>query len=184
MSTPFDDPDFEGDEAYFDRGNENRVFDSRLLRRPVGVLLFHKPILHTPHDSVTDAMRSMQAEHRGAVLITEDGTRGTRLQGIVTERDVLIRIVDRGRNPAILPLAEVMTPDPDRLRIDDSVARVLNKMSVGGFRHVPVVDEADRPVFLISVKDVVQFLVNAFPREILNLPAEDAPTHPRAREGA
>jgi CBS domain-containing protein len=42
-------------------------------------------------------------------------------------------------------------------------------MSVGGFRHVPVVDAEGRPVFILSVRDVVQFLVEAFPREILNL---------------
>ena len=59
-------------------------------------------------------MRAMQAEHRGCVLVTRDGTPGSPLAGIFTERDVLFRIVDRGRNPATLPLAEVMTPDPER----------------------------------------------------------------------
>ncbi|TMA30596.1 MAG: CBS domain-containing protein, partial [Deltaproteobacteria bacterium] len=63
------------------------------------------------------------------------------------------------------------------------VAYVLNKMSVGGFRHVPVIDDEHRPVCVISVNDVVTFLVNAFPREVLNLP-EPGTTPPASREGA
>ena len=65
-----------------------------------------------------------------------------------------------------------MTPDPEVLPITASVAFVLNKMSIGGFRHVPVVDEEHRPRFVVAVRDVVAYLVDAFPREVLNLPPE------------
>ena len=116
-------------------------------------------------------------------LVTDDGTASTKLLGIFTERDVLFRIVDRGRNPATLPLAEVMTPDPDSLPVRSTVAYALNKMCVGGFRHVPVVDEEHRPAFVVSVRDVVEFLVEAFPREVLNLPVEGKKSQ-KAREGA
>jgi CBS domain-containing protein len=173
------------DEAYFERRREApQAFDAALLRQPARALPTRKPLVHASTDSVTDAIRAMQAEHRGVVVITEDGTPGSRLTGIFTERDVLFRIVDRGRNPATLPLGEVMTPDPERLGQDESIARVLNKMSVGGFRHVPIVDEADRPVFVVSVRDVVEFLVEAFPREVLNLPLDAPAVRPRQREGA
>ena len=52
------------------------------------------------------------------------------------------------------------TETGDRAEIDD----------LTGQRHVPVVDDEHRPVCVISVRDVVNFLVNAFPREVLNLP--------------
>jgi CBS domain-containing protein len=55
-------------------------------------------------------------------------------------------------------------------------------MSVGGFRHVPVVDGEHRPAFVVSVRDVVEYLVEAFPREVLNLPVGKAAQ--QAREGA
>ncbi len=168
------------DEAYFDGpGDGPRVFDSRLLREPVVMLRTRKPLIRSRQDSVTDAMRAMQGEHRGAVLVTEDGSPATPVIGIFTERDVLFRIVDGGRNPATLPLGEVMTSEPECLHEDQSIAETLNVMSVGGFRHVPVVDKAGRPVFVVSVRDVVQFLVAAFPREVLNLGS----TPPRNREG-
>ena len=174
-----------GDEAYFDRRREGpRVFDSALLREPSSVLKARKPLVFSRHDSVTDAMRLMQAEHRGCVLVTRDGTPGSPLAGIFTERDVLFRIVDRGRNPATLPLAEVMTSDPERARVTQPIGAVLHMMNVGGFRHIPVVDEEDRPVFVVSVKDVVQFLVDAFPREILALAGVGRATPQRERDGA
>jgi CBS domain-containing protein len=56
-------------------------------------------------------------------------------------------------------------------------------MSVGGFRHVPVVDAERRPVCVVSVRDVVEFLVSAFPREVLTIRSEQSSGAPRQREG-
>jgi CBS domain-containing protein len=176
----------EGDERYFEDEPRSPLgaFDKSLLQEPLRTLRTHPPLVFSPAASVTEAMRDMQQESRGCVLITQDGTQGTPLIGIFTERDVLLRIVDRGRNPASLPLREVMTPDPESLPNEASIAWVLNKMAVGGFRHVPVVDEEGRPVIVVSVRDVVEFLVDFFPREILNLPPEFGASRTQKREGA
>jgi CBS domain-containing protein len=173
------------DDPYFepDRSSPRPTFDASLLRQPVRTLDARHPLLFAPHHSVTEAMRAMQKEHRGVVLVTEDGSAQTRVLGIFTERDVLFRIVDRGRNPMNLALAEVMTRDPECVPVEASVAWVLNKMSVGGFRHVPVVDRDGRPAFVVSVRDVVEWLVERFPREVLNLPPAWGGV-PRSREGA
>jgi CBS domain-containing protein len=180
------DPDFEGHRPPSPgrRRERRKVFDDALLRESVKALPVRKPIVLSGDASVTDAVRAMQHDHRGAVAITEDGTPSTRLVGIFTERDVLLRIVERGRNPAVLRLSEVMTHDPERLPLESSVAWALNKMSIGGFRHVPVVDDEDRPVFVVSVRDVVELLVEAFPGEVLNLPVEYGADRQRTREGA
>ena len=129
-------------------------------------------------------MNAMQLQHRGCVLVTEDGSADSPLIGIFTERDVLNRIIGQGRNPALVRLDEVMHEDPESLPTTASVAWVLNKMSVGGFRHVPVVDSEGHLAFVISVRDVVQFLVDHFPSEILNLPPDFETPGFRAREGA
>ena len=171
-----------GDDPYFEKPRDFRSFDTALLRESVGVLPVHDALILASADTVTEAMRVMQREHRGCVLVTDDGTQGSKLLGIFTERDVLLRIVDRGKNPATLPIGEVMTPDPECLAVDSTVAHALNKMSVGGFRHVPVVDQDHRPAFVVSVRDVVEFLVEAFPREILTVASEEA--SPKTREGA
>ena len=157
----------ETDEAYFD-AERPRAFDATLLEAPAAVLQARRARILSREDSVTDAVRAMQKEHRGVVLITEDGTDATRVIGIFTERDLLFRIIDGGRNPATLPLEQVMTSDPECLTEDGTVADVLRMMSVGGFRHVPIVDEKRRPVGVVSVRDVVDLLVEAFPAEIVN----------------
>jgi CBS domain-containing protein len=156
----------EDDEAYFD-ADRPRTFDATLLEAPAAVLQARRARVLKRNDSVTDAVRAMQKEHRGVVLITEDGTDETRVVGIFTERDVLFRIIDGGRNPATIPLEQVMTTEPDCLADDGTVADVLRLMSVGGFRHVPIVDERGRPVGVVSVRDVVDLLVEAFPGEIV-----------------
>ncbi len=175
-----------GDESYFDQPHErtSEGFDADLLREPLTALTVQRAITLSPNDTVTDAMRAMQREHRGCVLVTDDGTSDNKLIGIFTERDVLFRIVDRDRNPATLAIGEVMTSGPETLSVRSSVAEVLSKMSVGGFRHVPVIDDERRPACVISVRDVVTFLVDAFPREVLNLPTESGAAPQRAREGA
>jgi CBS domain-containing protein len=183
----FEDRDDLLDENYFEtpRSTE-RVFDAALLREPVVVLPVRRALTVSPNTTVTESMRMMKTEHRSCVAITDDGTRNSKLTGIFTERDVLFRVVDRGRNPAALPMGEVMTPDPETLSVRSTIASALNMMSVGGFRHIPVVDDEHRPVFMIRVRDVVEFIAESFPREILNLPVGHQGTAPRqrAREGA
>jgi CBS domain-containing protein len=174
------------DDPYFDddHGLTSRAFDARLLHEPVTVLSTRSPLLFTESMFLSEAMRAMQAEHRGCVLVTEDGTANTPLKGIFTERDILLRVINRGRHPSEVALGEVMSGDPEFLRSDAPVAWVLNMMSVGGFRHVPVVNAVGCPVAVISVRDIVEFLVEAFPSEILNLPPNFGERPSRARDGA
>jgi CBS domain-containing protein len=174
------------DDAYFDDPKDRRgeVFDARLLHEPLTVLPTRTPICFKGSDAVSEAMHAMQREHRGCVLVTADGTPRSRLTGIFTERDILLRIINRGRNPATVTLDEVMVRNPECLPVDASIAWVLNKMSVGGFRHVPAVDSEGRPAIIVSVRDVVQFLVDAFPSQILNLPPECGAARYRTRHGA
>ena len=121
---------------------------------------------------------------RGCVVVTEDGTNKSRLLGIFTERDVVNRVIDGGRNHAHLSLEEIMTADPECLSSEASIAWALNKMEVGGFRHVPAVDASGRPHMVVSVRDIVAYLVSAFPEEILNLPPEFGIDRYRERDGA
>jgi CBS domain-containing protein len=65
-----------------------------------------------------------------------------------------------------------MTSDPETLRPDDRIAWALNLMHMGGYRHVPLTDEAGRPVGVVSVKDIVDFIVDLFPAAVLNLPPD------------
>jgi len=174
------------DEAYFDDDapERRRTFDTKLLEEPLTLLPSHPPLALAGSATVKDAMQVMKRRHRGCVLITEDGTIRSQLIGIFTERDVLLKIIDSGRNPATVPLSEVMTPEPESLPIDAKLAWALNMMSVGGFRHLPVTDHRHWPAFILSVRDIVEFLVESFPAEILNLPPDFGREDGRSRDGA
>jgi len=177
--------DLDRDEAYFDDSSgRRRSFDAELLQEPLTLLPSRPPLALGETATVKDAMQAMRRHHRGCVLITEDGTVRSPLIGIFTERDVLLKIIDSGRNPATVPLRDVMTPDPETLPIDAKLAWALNMMSVGGFRHVPVADHRRWPAFILSVSDIVEFLVESFPTEILNLPPNFGREEGRSRDGA
>jgi len=174
------------EEEYFDSGGRRhkRSFDRHLLSEPVAVLSTRAPIVLSESTTISDAMSAMQRQHRGCVLITHNGTPSSPLTGIFTERDVLQRVIDGGRNPTQVDLGEVMTRDPETLTCDAKVSWVLNMMSVGGFRHVPIVNPSGSPAAVVSVRDVVEYLVASFPEEILNLPPEFVQRRVLAREGA
>ncbi|MGH7818552.1 MAG: CBS domain-containing protein [Candidatus Binatia bacterium] len=158
---------------------KNRVLDDRALREPVSVLQPVAPVCVQRGATVTEAVRQMQEHRIGCVLVTDEG----RLVGIFTERDVLRDLVGNRVDPDTTPIDDLMTPDPETLSPNTGIVFALNKMSLGGFRHVPLVDDAHRPVGIISVKDIVDYIVDFFP-EVLNVPPEPGLDVTRAREGA
>ena len=99
--------------------------------------------------TVRDAARNMAERHIGAVLIGE----GNRLQGIFTERDLLMRVVARGLDADTTRLQDVMTPDPDTVGPSDWASLALERMRSSGYRHVPVVDNGV-VVGIVSLRDL------------------------------
>ena len=152
----------------------------RLIREPIGKSEPRRAICVNPHTSVTDAIALMKQHSMGCVLVEAN----RRLVGIFTERDVLFRVVGSGLDPTRTPVSQVMTPDPETLTMQDELAWVLNLMAVGGFRHVPIVDDDGRPVAVFSVKHIVERLVEFFPHDVLNLPPYPGKNIAREREGA
>jgi CBS domain-containing protein len=182
-------PDFDAsptwDEAYFDTATPAQpVLDGAFWKEPLTAIPTRPLLVCDGDTSVRAAMQAMQQGHRGYVVVTDDGTPRTRLIGIFTERDVLLRVIDGGRNPAEIRIGDVMTRDPETLPVDARIAWALNLMSIGGFRHVPVVDRGGRPTAVVAVRDIVELLVESFPAEILNLPPDFGRKKSRARDGA
>jgi CBS domain-containing protein len=153
------DGDGDGDRA-------SRVLDQRMIREPIRLLNPRAPLTLPPDASCRDAIDVMREHRVGCVLVEEGG----RLIGILTERDLLLKLEQGDVGRAIRHL---MTPDPEALDPDAPIVYALNKMSVGGFRHVPLVDEAHRPVGIVSVKDIIDYIVDFFPNDVLTI-APDA----------
>jgi CBS domain-containing protein len=116
-------------------------------------LLAHKRGEHVhalpPTTAVAEAVRLMNRHDVGAVVVIN----GSGLEGILTERDVLQRVVEPGRDPASTRIDEVMTRDPRTVHANDRAARVLDVMTKGGFRHVPVLN-GDEILGVLSMRDL------------------------------
>lgn len=102
---------------------------------------------------VDAAVQVMHANGSDCVLVVEDG----RLVGIFTDRDAVLKVA--GQATGKRPLADLMTRDPVVLRHDDTIAVAINKMAVGGFRHIPIVEDG-RPTGVITARDVFRHLAS------------------------
>jgi CBS domain-containing protein len=131
-----------------------------------------------PDQTVAEAVYLMKQSRVGCVLICE----GDQLFGIFTERDLLHRVLAPGLPMTVL-LSTCMTPKPVVVRPKDSVTAAVRHMEEGGYRHLPVVDEAGRPLGMLSVKRIVHYLAEHFPATIYNLPP-DPGIFPLRAEGA
>lgn len=156
----------------------SRVYE-HMIREPVASCGPGPAICVNPRTSVADAIALMKEHATGCVLVEES----RRLAGIFTERDVLFRVTVPGLDPATTPVSSVMTPDPETLTMHDALAWVLNLMAVGGFRHVPIVDDTGRAIAIVSMQRIVGLLVECFPQAVLTLPPRPN-ARPHAREGA
>jgi CBS domain-containing protein len=93
----------------------------------------------------------MRERRVGAVMVVEGG----KLNGIVTERDLVFRLLADGRDPRTTKLAEIMTADPETLTPDDVALAALDKMRAGRYRHLPVVD-GDQIAGMVSIRDLYE----------------------------
>ncbi|MBI4268789.1 MAG: CBS domain-containing protein [Candidatus Rokubacteria bacterium] len=142
-----------------------------LLNDTIALLGPAEPILLAADATVADAVEAMLGRRQAAVLVT-DGQ--GRLAGIFTERDVLNRVVGRGLDAGTTAVRDVMTPRPEALTARDRVAYAIHCMSVAGYRTIPLVDAAQRPVGIVTVNDVIRWLASLFPEAVLNLPPGDS----------
>ncbi len=112
--------------------------------------------------SLTEAARLL-AQHRIGALVVH-GDRGA-LAGIISERDLVKAIAARGCEALDDSVARHMTPAPQTCVEADSVEHVMEVMTLGRFRHVPVLDEGDRLCGMVSIGDVVKTRIDETVRE-------------------
>ena len=102
-----------------------------------------------PAATCRNAAKMMEANKISAVLIVADDL----LVGIVTERDLTIKVLAASLDPDATRLEAVMTPDPEVLAPDDPPPSALELMRIRGFRHLPIVDDDDI-IGIVSIRDL------------------------------
>ena len=111
------------------------------------------PVCALPEDSVRKVAEVMRSQDIGPVPIVDSLDRRL-LVGIVTDRDLALKVVAEGRDPETTRVGDVMTRDLVSCREDDDVSKALNAMSNMQLRRIPVVDRDGRIVGIIAQADV------------------------------
>jgi CBS domain-containing protein len=125
-----------------------RIGDRPEFSRKATVMTF------APDEMVSVAVRAMSEKNFGAaVIVNPDNTP----LGIVTERDFMRRLLDKGLDQKKTPLSAIMTTDLKLAKADDNLLDWLRQMSNDRFRHLPVVDDAGKLIGLMSQGDFVSY---------------------------
>ena len=114
-------------------------------------LTIFQPGSVSSNDTAAKAIEVMRERRAGCVLVIDAG-----LVGILSEIDLLFRMPSDA-DPARIKVSQLMTPDPQTIDADASMAAALHLMSVGGYRHCPVVAE-DHSIGILSIKDLLRYL--------------------------
>jgi len=131
--------------------------------------------------SIQEAANLMIKNNIGYVIVTRDN----KLRGIFGERDILLNFLntDLGSWDDLI-VDDHMKGNPKTLQSDDLLDTAIFFMASGGYRHIPIVDDRHQPIGMVSVLDIMTYLVEHFPQEILTLPPRPIRDAMKAREGA
>jgi CBS domain-containing protein len=132
-----------------------------LLRDRIHVLVPKAPITVAPAMPVGEVMRLM-VQHRIGCVVVVDGDRPI---GIFSERDALGKIGAAASQAAGRPVSDFMTPNPQSLVADAKIAFAVQRMDVGGYRHLPIVSDRGELIGIISARDILRHLTETMARE-------------------
>jgi CBS domain-containing protein len=156
-------------------------FQLNLNSEPIG-RSFSTDIVKAPATrAIRDVIDDLAAANQGCALICDSPESDSpRLVGVFTERDVL-QLMASGAD-LDQPVSEVMVT-PVTVSASESMASAMKKMTSGGFRQLPVVDENAKPLGILKVSCILHYFVQHFPSTIYTLPP-DPDRVPPTREGA
>ena len=126
-------------------------FTGRLMGEHLNELGAPPPVTVAPDTALDAVIARMHEAGVDCVLVMS----GDRLVGIFTDRDAVVKAADKRLSS--FHVRDFMTPDPVVLRHDDPIAVAIHKMAVGGFRHIPIVEDG-RPTGVVTARDVFHHL--------------------------
>ncbi len=108
-----------------------------------------------PEEVVVEVARRMRDRRLGTVVVVDEERRP---MGIVSDRDVTVRLVAEGRDPARTPIREIMTTMPTMVTRDASIEASLGCMRMGRMRRLPVVDGLGKLIGIVTLDDALRLL--------------------------
>ena len=129
------------------------AIEADLLRDRIARLWPHTPVSVPPEMPVGEVLRKMIVGRIGCVMIVQRN----RCVGIFSERDALMRLNVDAEKYRDRPVSQFMTPNPETLEAKDKIAFALHRMNVGGYRHIPILDNGEL-IGVISIRDILAYL--------------------------
>ena len=118
-----------------------------------------------PTADLAAAAKLLSTHHIGALVVLDSNAR---LAGILSERDIVRRMADIGTAALQLPLAQVMTRSVSTCDMNDSISSVIDRMTKGKFRHMPVL-EKDRLAGMVSIGDILKWHIETIRQHVHQL---------------
>ncbi len=140
------------------------------------VLSRRDPVTVPPGTSLAECLRAIQRSGTGDSVFVCDGS--GRLEGVLTERDIFGRIVG-GQVDMEQPVETLMTTEPRTLDLEQTIGDAIDLMQTGRYRNVPLVDAGGNLAGVVRQNDIIKYLAESFPEELLNLPPRP---HQRMKE--
>jgi len=119
----------------------------------------------TPETTIHEALVKMEEISAGTALVVNDG----KLAGIFSERDVIRKVILQGKSIANIPVKEIMSTDLTTVTPDKSLDECMQLMTEKRIRHLPVLNNDNEIVGIVSIGDVVKYLVVEKEFKIKNL---------------
>ena len=111
-----------------------------------------KPLISvSPETNITEACRLMEQHNVGCVVVENSG----KLCGILTDRDIALRVAGAGKDPHKTTVREIMTPDPIRICADRDIHHLTSLMRTYHVRRVPIVEGFDTTVGIVTLDDLM-----------------------------
>lgn len=134
----------------------------------IGDIVRRAPVRVSPDTPLREVVARLRDNARGAVIVEDDSG----LLGIVSERDVMLRIDHGDPSWESRPVQDVMTRAPRTIRTDQEIEDAINFMLTGDHRHLPIVDRASEVIGILSIRDILVHIVGFFPADFVNLPPD------------
>ncbi|HVL52737.1 MAG TPA: CBS domain-containing protein [Vitreimonas sp.] len=134
------------------------------------VLSRREPVTVQPGTSLRACIAAIQRTGTGDSVFVRDAD--GKLVGVLTERDMFARLVggDVAQPDLDQPVESLMTTQPQHLHLEQTVRDAIDLMQTGRYRNLPLLDEEDHLVGVVRPQDILKYLAEAFPEELLNLP--------------
>jgi CBS domain-containing protein len=138
------------------------LIDRSEFEKPLAEMNFPKPEILSEEITLLEALAYLQEHRIGCLLLGQ----GSKLTGVLTERDFVLRIIGLVEDWKSLPAKDFMTKGPSTLSSDDMVIKAIEVMTTEEFRHLPIVDSSGAVTAILSVKDLLGLMVNSFKDDI------------------